>query len=315
MKRNHPSWLRRACAPLLLLALALPGAARAQAEALAFVPGKGHGAVTMAVGTTEVDKQILFDGTEVSPGEISSRLAILAVDYGLTDKLAVSFSIPFVEKKYEGARPHNPRILLDPEDRQSPFIDDGNYHGGWQDFGLKLRYNLTDYPWSVTPYVALNVPSHDYVFFAHSAIGTRQDSVQLGVDLGRRFEPPFQDFYLQVGYGYTFVEEVRGVNVDFSQVTFDFGYLVTPGLVARVVGAWRYSHGGSKACLCPVSRVDDAYFHHDQTQRNDHLNVGVGLDYLISDNWNVTATYGRTVWGENTTKIQPALSLGVTRSF
>jgi hypothetical protein len=188
-----------------MLVLWVPQAARAQAQAetRAFVPGKGHGAVTLAVGSTEVDKQILYDGTQVSPGEISSRLALLAVDYGVTDKLAVSFSIPFVEKKYEGNRPHNPRILLDPEDRQTPFIDNGEWHGGWQDFGLKLRYNLTDYPWSVTALRRADMPSHDYVFFAHSAIGTRQNSAQLGLDVGRRFEPPFQDFYAEVGYGYT----------------------------------------------------------------------------------------------------------------
>ena len=65
----------------------------------------------------------------------------------------------------------------------------GEYHGGWQDFGFKLRYNVVPGPLTVTPFVGYNVPSHDYVFFAHTALGTLQESVSLGVDLGYRFEP------------------------------------------------------------------------------------------------------------------------------
>jgi opacity protein-like surface antigen len=64
--------------------------------------------------------------------------------------------------------------------------------------------------------------------------------------------------------------------------------------------------------LCPVSRVDDAYFHHDQTQRNDYLVVGVGLDYEFGENWSVGATYARNRVGREHSKIQPRCAcLGV----
>lgn len=300
----------------LMLALApaiWPSVVSAQT---AWVPGKGNGSFALAVGNLFTDEQFTYRGDAVSAGESSARIVFLSLDYGLTDRLAVTLAIPFIEKKYEGMRPHTPGTLDDVALRDLPFLDDGNYHGGWQDFSLKLRYNLKAEPVSITPYVALNVPSHDYIFFAQSAIGTQQRNLQFGIDLGGSFEPPLQNFYWQGGYGYSIVEQVRDVNVNFSTVKLELGYLLNPQWSVKLLAHAQKTHGGLDFPVDFVaSFTNDQWFHHDQIQRTDFLNVGFGVDYRLSGNWGVFGSYGTTVWGENTYVIDHAVTVGLARSF
>jgi hypothetical protein len=67
-----------------------------------------------------------------------------------------------VLSRYYGPKPH-----------QLP-VDDGKYHGNFQDVRLNLRYDLRAHPFAITPFVALGIPSNDYIYFAHSAAGTNQ---------------------------------------------------------------------------------------------------------------------------------------------
>jgi len=302
----------------LLLAVALGASvevAHAQGDAQAWVPGKGHGTFALAVGTQTSEGQLLDDGTNVSVGEVTSKALYLAIDYGLTDRLAVTLAIPFIEKKYEGPAPHRPTFLLDPRYHDMPFLDDGDYHGSWQDFSLRLRYNLKPEPFLITPYVALNTPSNDYAFFAHSAVGTQQTRLQFGIDFGKVFEAPLQNLYLQGGYSYTFVEEEFDVNVDFSTVKLEVGYLLSPQWTVKLVATGQKSHGGLEFPSEFSSFRDEKWLHHDQIQRSDYVLVGVGLSYQVNDDWGLFGYYGETVWGENSINIDQAVTVGLTRSF
>jgi len=301
------------CVLVLFLAFALPPGVYAQS---AWVPGDGHGAISLAVGTLTTDKQILYDGSEASAGKSTARILFLNLDYGITDKLAVSVAIPFIEKKYEGNRPHVPAILDDPALRDIPFLDDGEYHGHWQDLSVKLRYNLRLDPVAITPFVSYSTPSSDYVFFAQSAIGTQQNALTAGIDFGQNLPPPFQNLYWQGGYGYTWLERERDVKVDYSTIKLEFGWYLSPRWSVKLLGHWQKTHDGLDfpKDFIPNFR-NDRWYHHDQTQRIDYLNLGVGADFRINDHWGLFATYGRTVDGENTYKIDPSIAIGVSRGF
>jgi hypothetical protein len=58
-----------------------------------------------------------------------------------------------------------------PEHPESRFLDDGNRHGSWQDWNLGVAWHAQVGSYSLTPAISVLIPSHDYPFFAQSAVG------------------------------------------------------------------------------------------------------------------------------------------------
>ena len=107
------------------------------AAAQAWVPEKGEGTVTLTLQDNFIKDHLLANGQRIDNGHIRTFIAFQDIDYGITDKLALDVSIPFVLSKYYGPKPH-----------QLP-VDDGKYHGNFQDVRLNLRYNLRAHPFAI----------------------------------------------------------------------------------------------------------------------------------------------------------------------
>ncbi|MEO7742609.1 MAG: hypothetical protein ABIR98_06720, partial [Usitatibacter sp.] len=140
-------------AALLVLALLFGSEAGAQAS----VPAEGGGSWTLAYQSISVQDHTDYLGVRASVGKTQSQVLFLGLDYGLTDKLAVSVGVPYIKSKYSGDFPHVHGAFPDHEDE--PVIDDGRYHGGLQDYSLGFRYQLWTEPVLVTPFVSLSYPS------------------------------------------------------------------------------------------------------------------------------------------------------------
>jgi hypothetical protein len=198
-------------------------------------------------------------------------------------------------------------------------LDDGEWHGGWQDFGVGLRLRWIEprpgQPWGVTPFVIYQWPSHDYTFFAHAAIGSRQKRLIVGATAGRQFGPRFQKLFVQAQYSYSFVEEILDVNTNNSSLNLDLGYHFTPRFSARAMLMLRKTHGGLDIPTDFPDRTSELFFHHDQIQRVDYVNWGLGANYAISERYSVAANWYTTLWGENGHKIHNAVGVGITRKF
>jgi hypothetical protein len=93
--------------------------------------GRGEGSVTVTFQDNAVRQHVTSDGTPVNAGHIDAHNMLLDVTYGTTEKLALNISVPYVSARYKGQAPHPASIL-----------DDGDFHGTWQDFRLNLRYGL-----------------------------------------------------------------------------------------------------------------------------------------------------------------------------
>lgn len=168
-----------------VLLAAMACAAVTSAHAQAWVPGGGHG----SMWTSYEQKQSLqlgglngHVGVNVDFGQVIDRTWSLNLDYGLTDRWALSIGLPYESNRYRGDDPHDPRTLPFPNDQR--FLDDGRFHGGWADPSVGLRFQWLTRPFLVTPFIAWSHPSHTYTFFAHSAIGGDQWAVQFGVYAG-----------------------------------------------------------------------------------------------------------------------------------
>jgi len=121
---------------------------------------------------------------------------------------------------------------------------------------------------------------------------------------------------LQGGVGYTFMEVVEHRRVNHATLTMELGWFATPRLTARLqlVGQKTFN-GFDFPDDYPAGQNDEHLFFHDQNLRNDFVNIGAGVDYQLNDRYGLFASYGHTVWGENTHLIDYALTVGISRGF
>ena len=317
------------------LTCAIVAAWGTSAQAQLYVPPKGSGLISANLQAVTDHWHLDYQGNEVGPARITTNTLVLKFEYGLTDNLAVNLTAPYTEKKFRasagGAPPHDPDPFNhghdehDHEHEHVERLDDGAFHGHWQDWGVGLRYRLRTEPLAVTAFANYSWPSHDYTFFAHAAPGTGQKRTQIGIAAGRPFGPPWINTYIQGSYSYTFVEKVLDLSVNYSTLNLELGYHFTPRLTGRAFATYRKTHGGLDFPVdfpwrgsTPIPDDDalvELFLNHDRIQRVDYLNGGVGLAWQFDDNYSLSLDYLQTLWGENGHKIHNAVSLGIYRTF
>lgn len=289
-----------------LPALALLGllAAAVDVRAQAWVAPKGEGAVTVAYQNTLV-KEHLSKTTPVAVGDIDSHVMLVDVTYGLTDRIAVDFSVPFVSSRYVGPVPH-----------PGSAYDNGSFHGAWSDLRFAVRYNLTRAGAVITPYIGTTVPSHDYVFFAHAAPGQRLNELQVGAYAAKLLDRGIPGLFVSGRYSYGFVEKVLDISHNRSSADFEVGYFISPSLRAFAMTSGQYSHGGIDFPLGGTPALPPVYRPvHDQIQRVHYLKAGAGLSFSVSDSLDVFGSFARQVAGRNGHNMDRAVTVGASWGF
>jgi len=289
---------------LLLLSAALL-LADAVGFGQAWVPPKGEGEMALSYQNLFTRDHFNGDGSRHDYGHIRLFGVIEELDYGVTNKFAVNLSVPYGFGKYRGPFPH-----------KLP-IDDGDYHGALQDMRIGFRYNVFRRPIQFTPFVAVAFPSHHYEHFAHSAVGTDLWEVQMGMSLGRSLAPVLPRGYFQLRYGYSIMQRVLGIRPDRSRIETQFGYFVTRRLSLQALAASQITHSGLDFPHdFPVrSPTNVAWTHHDQISAINFLNLGGGIAYGITKNWQVYSSLLTTVWGQNGHALRTGLSAGMSWNF
>ena len=141
--------------------------AAAPVYAQAWLPAKGEGSVSVLFSSMLMDEHMWPAGTGGNPnlGRMESNALLFDLTYGVSDRIAVSVSLPVVTSRYTGSNPHLGRL-----GEPSP-IDDGAWHTTGQDFRFNVRYNVWTGPVVVTPFVGSVVPSHGYDHYGHASPG------------------------------------------------------------------------------------------------------------------------------------------------
>jgi len=289
------------CVASVLLASMLAVSAFGQA----WVPPKGDGEMAISYQNLFTKDHFNGDGSRHDYGHIRLFGVIQDFDYGVTDKLAVSLSIPYGFGKYNGPFPH----LLP--------IDNGDYHGALQDLHVGFRYNVRAHPVVLTPFLAVAFPSHHYEHFAHSAVGTDLWEVQMGVNVGRRLTPVLPNAYFQMRYSYAIVQRVIGIRPNRSRIETQFGYFLTRRLSLQAIAASQITHGGLDFPDDFPSRspTDARWPHHDQISTINFLNVGGGPSFTLTKSLQVYSSLLTTVWGQNGHALRTGVSIGVSWGF
>jgi hypothetical protein len=289
---------RQAAAALAVLA-GTSTAARAQA----WQPDSGEGSVTVTYQGLFSRWHLDRDGRPYDKGSVTTNLATVGVDYGLSRLISIGGRVSFVASKHEGLdRLHGP-------------LDTGAYHGTVQDARFTATFKLPERRgWVVAPYVGGIVPTHAYETHGHSAPGRRLRALQLGTWAGRDLGPWLPRAYLQGHASYSFVERIGDMSIDRSQFDFEGGYAVTHALTLSAAGTIQRTHGGLTFPLVHDEHFDDIFEFHDRVARDNYFVMTFGGTLAISKRSAIFASIVRTVSGQNTHRVQGVVA-GVSRSF
>ena len=179
--------------------------------------------------TADFDDSIRLDYHYVHTADFTSDT--LTFDSGTTDSHAIQLSgvfslnekwqlfggIAYVQKRLVdpiGYGTHNPRVDFweyTPPDLR--FIDDGDYHGGLQDFTFGARYLALDGPLRILPFISYGTPVSDYPIYGAAVIGKGLNELHLGASF--EFTPYFSDWTFQADISYAISEKVVGVNLNY----------------------------------------------------------------------------------------------------
>jgi hypothetical protein len=295
-----------------VLLLALPWVASAQA----WLPDQGSGSVSIQYQNGFV-RDHAFGSTQVDAGHIESHGVIADVVYAVTDRVAVRFSLPYFVAKYDGSKPHNQIPGL-------PNLDNGRYHGAVQDLRLDVRYAISPHhAIAVTPFVTTIVPSHQYTYFAHSAVGTDLNELQVGSYVARALDPILPQFFVQGRVAYGFVQKMLGISHNRTYLDLEFGYAVRPGVRVFVLGTGYTTHGGLAFPAPPVKGYDyftrlggiEYWRHHDQINHEQTANLGVGGAVAITHTLDLFGSIGTNMMEVNGHVVARGVSAGVTWHF
>lgn len=271
-----------------------------------------RGRVSLAYQFQDTKGLITADGSIRGSTTTDMHSLRLGVDYRLNDRWEVHASVPFMRKRSSGGPgAHRLDILTVPHPEAS-FLDDGNFHSGWQDWAFAASRRGTWRGFEVVPKATLYWPTHDYSHFGNAAIGQNQKKLNLGVDLTRRIG--FSNFYCSFGYSYELVEQTLDIGLNKHHLRASLGYFFSPRLSGRVFVNARDSQGRSTAQF-GTDRTSEFWYQHDRLSRHDYVIGGLAATWQATDLYTVTLTGVGLLRGRNVHNLRSAYEIQISRSF
>jgi hypothetical protein len=285
-------------------------------------------------------------------GAVRIQGSYLDFGYSPTDKLAVSFDLPYLTARYENPKTFpvkpdgTPISTFGPHYFWQPgqpvpgvkLIDNGEYHGGIQDVGFRVRYNIATHPFMITPYAQYNVPSHGYEFYSHAVYGNHVAEFQIGSFLGGFLT---DKTYLSGGYGLGLQRKIMGISRTHHHMELESGYFINEKIKAFGILHAQVTQGGLDLIQDPSSynslpvffdafgapsqfaltgkggyTSNDALFlHHLQIQRDSYLNMTLGTEYSFNSSMSVYGAVEHTLTNRNLHILKYGLTFGVSWGF
>lgn len=251
----------------------------------------------------------------------------LGVDYWLDEHWSVHASLPFIRKRSvndPGGHNLNSLAVPHPESRD---IDDGLYHGAWQDWSLGVEYHAFVGAFEVTPHLYITYPSHDYIFFGAAAVGQNLKKARLGADISQRVGR--SNFHYSLGYSYEFVERIRdieyrgvqygNINTDKQHFRLSAWYDFSPQLSVRVFANGRIGKGLINSDINAVdpgpNRTSELWYQHDRLLQYNYAIAGIGSTWRFNERWAVSASAARMTWARVNYDLKYAYELQLLRNF
>jgi hypothetical protein len=287
----------------------------APAHAQAWLPDKGEFNTSLVISDVLNKQHWLPNGDTTGqdpatdPGHTRSTTYAFLASYGITDRLAVSGSLPYVRTRYWGPPSHGGAPGL--------HADDGETHGFLTDLRINVHYQLLEEPVALAPFIGYVLPTNNnYYTQGHAAQGRGLEELLVGFGLGKNLDPWIPRTYAQMKYTYAFVEKVLDMKHDRENLSLELGTFLTPRWNVAANGWWQFAHGGIDV---PVPRsnpdFEELFPVHDVLAADEYFNVGLGTGWSFTPTMTGFATYSHGVSGKNGHKMNQGVTVGFTYGF
>ena len=297
----------------LLAAAALLVLPARLSSAQAYIPAAGDGTVSVAFQSVHSSPQLDSTGAKGYPSEDWDNQSLISqVEYGLTDRIAVHASLPFMMTRYKGWNPHSD-------------YDDGTYHGAFQDFYFGMRYGVVQSPaFALAPFVEVVIPSHSYQSQVQSAPGRDVRVLLVGTAVGGFLDDLLPGLYFQSRISYGFTQEVVNIHPNRTGVDSAIGYFVNPRFAVQFVQTLQYANNGMWTIFYPDFSAyvtgggevtDEHWANHDRLFRGRVLALGGGVTYAFNESVGLFASASTAAWARMIPRPERALTVGMNWSF
>lgn len=274
---------------------------------------RNRGRITLGFQNVHTDGGLDGAGNPGPGAQTDTYSMMLGLDYRFADRWMAHAAIPFIRKRaVNDPGAHNPDRLIEPRP-ESRFLDDGRYHGAWQDWQLGVSHHAHLAGFGVRSHAVLTWPSHDYTFFASAAVGQRLKRLRIGADASRRLAR--SNFHYSLGYSYEFVEKVMGENLDKHHYRLSGRYDFSPEWSAVAFVNARRGNGLEPADFFGQPIVTERWYQHDRLLRHNFTLGGVGATWRFDDRWSASLSTARLIRGDSMHRIRYAHDLQIARDF
>ena len=300
----HARWhIRFTCAALF--AVAGHGSNGSILMAQAWTPGKGDGTVSLTYQNYDVAGHYDARGRKNNNGGTHSHVAVAEMDYGITHSLGVIVSLPFVVSKYTGPQVY---FVGGVETHPGP-LDDGRYHGAFQDVRVEFRRLFWAGPIPIAPFIGASFPSHDYETVGEAVPGRGRRDFQVGANVGLNLDRLLTGAYFHGRYSYATAERTMDLPFTRSIVDVEVGGPIGSRVVLRGLTAWQIRHQGPA-----VQELTADWEHHDRFIAPSYINLGVGMSVLVAGA-DLYVLWLGTAAGSNGAHRARTIAAGITFGF
>jgi hypothetical protein len=289
------------------MAVGIQLATIAASYAQPWVPPKGEGTVSLTYQNYYVLGHFDPEGRKNTNGPTHAKAMIAEVDFGLTDTLALTVSLPFIATKYTGPEEY---FVGGIATHPGP-LDDRRYHAAFQDLHVEARRVCWAGSIALAPLAGFSIPTHDYETHGEAVVGRHRREFQVGVAAGADLNRVLPRSYVHGRYSLAAAERINGFPSIRSNVDIEGGFDVSRHIALRALAGWKIKHKGPT--IKELAAAD--WLGHDRFIVSSYFDVGGGMTLSITKNTELHALWVATIKGKGGAHRSRALSIGTSWSF
>lgn len=272
-----------------------------------WVPAQGEGTVSITYQNYDVRGHFDAFGRRNNNAGTLTQSLLTELDVGVTNKLALTVSLPVVAPKYTGP----PEYFVGGHPTYPGPLDDGSYHVMVQDLRVELRRLWWIGPVAFAPLVAGLVPTHDYETHGEAVAGRHRKEATIGGSAGTDLGRILPRTSIWGRYALSSAEREHRFPSVRSNVDLEGDYGVTRKINVRALADWQFAHKGPTI----AQLADDDWLGHDRFIVSSYFDLGAGMTFSLSRSLDLNATWFSTVSGTRGAHDARMLAIGMTWGF
>ncbi len=240
-------------------------------------------------------------------GATHSKSLVAEVDWGLPKSIGLTISVPYIASKYTGPSVYK---VMGIETTPGP-LDDGFYHGAFQDLHLEVRRMIESGRVAIAPLGGITLPTHEYETQGEAVPGRHRTDFQIGASAGTDLSSWIPSSYVHARYALAAAEVIDGLPSVRSNIDAEVGSDVTRRLGLKGLVDWQIRHKGPTT----AELLAHGWTTHDRFVVSNYTNLGGGLTIHVRPSTELSGIWVSTVAGNRGAHMGHLLAVTLTREF